>query len=168
MNNFPTRLDSLMKSLGLTQAALAHKAQTSQASIYRYLKQNVKPQPKALLDLAHALGVSPHWLETGQGDKHLPPGKSETRPGQFTPIGHLTDFSKAPPIPPDIEQLLNDAHASPFATHSDSEIWEYIAETATNAPNEKALNQRFYISNIQSATQELQRRIHPISYRSKL
>lgn len=163
MNNFSARLKSLMESQGLTQQALAERAKTSQASIYRYLSKGVIPQPKMLYDLAAALGVNPGWLETGKGDKHAPPDLRQTRPG-LALLGQSTRLQAE--IPPEVQAVLQDSHASPFASHSEEEIWLYIAETASAAPGEKPLNQRLYISNISEATNELRRRLPIMSYRS--
>jgi transcriptional regulator with XRE-family HTH domain len=159
MNNFSARLKSLMESQGLTQQELAQRARTSQASIYRYRSKGVLPQPKALLDLAAALNVSPTWLETGKGDKYSTADATKIRPGSPA-LRQLTAD-----IPPDLGVILADSHHSPFSGHSEREIWDYIATTATAAPTEKPLNQRLYLGNLLAAVQELQRRLPLTTYR---
>jgi transcriptional regulator with XRE-family HTH domain len=163
MNNFSARLKGLMETHGLTQQRLAEKARTSQASIYRYLNTETLPQPRVAELLAAVFKVSPTWLLTGKGDKFAPNPETDTHyrfpPGQAA-------ATLAPQIPEDITRLMDEAHASPFAHHTDPEIWDFIATTAQNAPSEKPLNQRLYLGNLLSAVQELQRRLPGVSYRN--
>jgi transcriptional regulator with XRE-family HTH domain len=71
-NNFPIRLRELMEDQQLTQQALAEKANTSQTSVMRWLAGSSRPHPRALADLAVALGVRPAWLEDGTEPRDLP------------------------------------------------------------------------------------------------
>jgi hypothetical protein len=156
MNNFPVRLRALMDAQGLTQQALAQRARTSQASIFRYLSAGVRPQPKAMADLALALGVHPEWLNTGKGEKFLPPGVGLANVGRPL-LSRSQDPASEPP--PEITATMNAQHESPFQGHTESELWEFITETSSAAKKEKPLNKRIFLGNIQSATEELRRRI---------
>lgn len=168
MNNFSARLKSLMESMGLTQQRLAQLARTSQASIYRYLSGKASPQPRALEELAAALHVSPVWLLTGKGSKHAATDSAAAvilhRQAVTHPPGTAA-AALAGQIPDDISRAMEDAHASPFALHSEEEIWDYITTTAASASQEKPLNKRLYLGNMLSAISELQRRLTPAGYR---
>lgn len=68
-------------------------------------------------------------------------------------------------IPADVAQIVEDSHRSPFAKHTEDEIWDYIEEAARDARECKPLNQRMYLTNIQDAAEELKGRLPAINYR---
>ncbi|MDG6880969.1 Uncharacterized HTH-type transcriptional regulator HI_1476 [Phocoenobacter uteri] len=67
MNTIAERLAFIMRERGLKQEALAEKSETSQVTISNILSGKTK-QPRNLFQLATALNVDVHWLQTGEGD----------------------------------------------------------------------------------------------------
>jgi transcriptional regulator with XRE-family HTH domain len=67
MNSIGDRIHQRRLELGLSQRALASKG-VSYAYISRLEANKRQPSTKALRILAPKLGVSVHWLETGQQD----------------------------------------------------------------------------------------------------
>lgn len=62
------RLQERMDELGYTQDVLAMRAGVSQTTIFKLTSGKAKESRK-ILQIASALGVSPHWLTSGQGSK---------------------------------------------------------------------------------------------------
>ncbi len=54
--------------MGITQEELGEIVGISQAAISKILLGDTK-KSRFLIGIAMALGVNPHWLETGEGDK---------------------------------------------------------------------------------------------------
>lgn len=69
MNTLSDRLQKAMADAGLTQAELAIKVGVSQPAIWRLVAGKTNTTRK-LVEIAHALGVSPEWLSTGKN--HMP------------------------------------------------------------------------------------------------
>lgn len=67
MITFAERLLSLRTKQGYTQEQLATLCGVSQSTIASY-ESGTRLHPRNLLSLAKALGVSPLWLEKGQGN----------------------------------------------------------------------------------------------------
>ncbi|WP_313328102.1 XRE family transcriptional regulator [Enterobacter oligotrophicus] len=65
MNTLSDRIQKAMADAGLTQAELAMKVGVSQPAIWRLVAGKTNTTRK-LVEIAHALGVSPEWLSTGQ------------------------------------------------------------------------------------------------------
>ncbi|MVT38622.1 helix-turn-helix domain-containing protein [Acidovorax citrulli] len=63
------RLRAARERAGLTQPALAQRANVSQGTIGN-IESGLRKRPRDLLAIAAALHVSPLWLETGQGLMH--------------------------------------------------------------------------------------------------
>ena len=61
------RMHRRMAELDITQERLAEMANTSQTTISNVLSGTTK-KPRNLVELATALGVSPIWLQTGEGE----------------------------------------------------------------------------------------------------
>jgi len=61
----------------MSQEALAKKAGVSQGTIGN-LESGLRRQPRALIQIAAALGVNPAWLASGNGEKRPNIGKSPT------------------------------------------------------------------------------------------
>ena len=61
------RMHRRMAELDITQERLAEMANTSQTTISNVLSGTTK-KPRKLVELATALGVSPIWLQTGEGE----------------------------------------------------------------------------------------------------
>lgn len=66
MSTLADRLNARMTELGMTQERLARLAKVSQTAIHKLSTGKSKESRKLFL-IADALGVSPHWLATGQG-----------------------------------------------------------------------------------------------------
>ncbi len=64
--NIAERLKKARENLGLTQAQLAKKASVTQGTIAN-IENGIRKKPRELLKIAHALSVSPDWLESGRG-----------------------------------------------------------------------------------------------------
>jgi len=62
------RIRTQMKSLNLTQEALAHRAEISQAMVYKLLSRKSKSTTK-IVSLAAALECNVEWLATGNVNK---------------------------------------------------------------------------------------------------
>lgn len=67
------RLTQSREAKGLTQEALARAAGVSQGTIGN-IESGLRENPRELLAIAAAVGVSPQWLKSGQGPKN-PPGE---------------------------------------------------------------------------------------------
>lgn len=63
------RMRAARERAGLTQPALAQRANVSQGTIGN-IESGLRKRPRDLLAIAAALHVSPLWLETGQGPMH--------------------------------------------------------------------------------------------------
>ena len=77
------RLKFAREELGLSQPELAKKAGVSQGTIGN-IETGTRKQPRNLLQLADALGVTPVWLSTGHGPMHAHPYSSNVEPGPNT------------------------------------------------------------------------------------
>lgn len=69
---FGERLSGVLEERDLTQSSLAEIAQTSQATVWKWLKGKALPEGKYLLRLAIGLRLNAHWLLTGKGSEQLP------------------------------------------------------------------------------------------------
>lgn len=77
-DGLPARLTEACSERSLSAPQLAHAAQISQATAYRYLSGRERPQSwAALTRMAHALGVTVDWLLTGEGPRHRPLPESD-------------------------------------------------------------------------------------------
>lgn len=70
---FSIFLSEIMQRRKLTQAELASKASTTQATISRYLRGIAMPRAEELHRISLALGVTMEWLLTGQGPVNAAP-----------------------------------------------------------------------------------------------
>jgi len=70
MNTLRDRLIEARQESRLSQQQLAEKAGMSQAA-YQKLESGKSQRSKMLTSIAKALGVSPSWLESGKGKKHI-------------------------------------------------------------------------------------------------
>jgi len=116
MNNFPSRLRELMHDQKLTQQALAEKASTSQTSVMRWLSGAARPHPRALAELAVALGVRPAWLAEGTEPRDL---SYAMRKGKRIDDSTLREES------PRYAQT-NGRSSSSLALLEDKELWELV------------------------------------------
>lgn len=66
MNILSKNIKTKMLELGLTQAELADRAETSQVTINRLLSGKIKKTTK-IIEIAKALKCDPNWLLNGQG-----------------------------------------------------------------------------------------------------
>jgi len=66
VNKFSDRLRRIRKERGLSQAALARASGLSQGAISSY-ETGTRKTTTGIIELAHALDVSPVWLLTGEG-----------------------------------------------------------------------------------------------------
>lgn len=69
------RLELAKEARGLDQKGLADAAGVSQANVSRWLAGKALPGADVLVRLPEALGVSGHWLLTGQGPMAAPTAK---------------------------------------------------------------------------------------------
>ena len=79
------RMKKQMSELGLTQEAVANRADISQGMVYKLLSGKAKSTSK-IVQLAHALECDIEWLATGE----VPPTPnkvSESSPGYRDPRG---------------------------------------------------------------------------------
>lgn len=68
-SRFNDRVSTLRKSLGLTQTELAKQVGIVQRQIAAYEGGDSKPRDAVLLRLAFALGTTPGWLASGDGQE---------------------------------------------------------------------------------------------------
>lgn len=68
MDTLAYRLKTERKAHGLSQAALAKKAQISQQAIALMERGDIE-KPRHVVEIAKALKVNPEWLKTGKGPK---------------------------------------------------------------------------------------------------
>ncbi|EMJ8296038.1 XRE family transcriptional regulator [Klebsiella aerogenes] len=73
MNTLSERLQKAMDDAGLSQAELALRVGVSQPAIWRLVAGKTNTTRK-LVEIAHALGVSPEWLSTGKDTSDQPGG----------------------------------------------------------------------------------------------
>ncbi|MEH4988142.1 helix-turn-helix transcriptional regulator [Enterobacter asburiae] len=66
MKTFAERLQSAMKSAGMSQAELASRVGISQPAVWRLVAGQTNTS-RRLVQIAQALGVTPEWLSTGEG-----------------------------------------------------------------------------------------------------
>jgi transcriptional regulator with XRE-family HTH domain len=85
--NFPARLSSLRKNLGLTQQALADGVGVHVNQIKRYEAGNAQPTLETLVSLAKCLHVSLDTLVFESGDR----GPSDDLRLQFEAVSHMPD-----------------------------------------------------------------------------
>lgn len=69
---FQTRLRELMDSRGLSMKALAEHANTTSATVSRYLSSNRTPDLAYIVKLAEFFGVSVDWLLGLDDDRYAP------------------------------------------------------------------------------------------------
>lgn len=69
---FFNRLREAIDARGITQAELARRLGVSAATISEWLTRGRVPSVEAVLFLPSALGVSGHWLLSGEGPRDLP------------------------------------------------------------------------------------------------
>ena len=74
MENFGARLKSILESEGITQSELSEMAETTGATISRYVNDNRVPTANQLNKIAKALGVSVDYLLRGT---ERPPTREE-------------------------------------------------------------------------------------------
>ena len=86
MNIFADRLKKILEDRGTSQAWLAEKAKTTEASISRYMKAVHFPNGNAVASIAEALNVSADYL-LGIVDTITPPGGP--KPKDYNPESHL-------------------------------------------------------------------------------
>lgn len=67
-DKFPTRVSLARQSRGITQAQLSKLAGVVQRQIAAYEGGEAKPRLRVLQALANALGTTPEWLATGEGE----------------------------------------------------------------------------------------------------
>lgn len=97
MDSLKARLVHARNLLGITQEELAKRAGVA-ASTIANLETGSRLVPRALLEIASALGVSPGWLKDGTGE--MKPGAYvlSVDPGQFSltgkPLAHLVTLDK--------------------------------------------------------------------------
>lgn len=72
MNTIGSRIKQVREELGLTQSDLAKRIGAAQSTIGS-LESGARNQPRKLISIAAALGVSAEWLETGRGTKEAHP-----------------------------------------------------------------------------------------------
>ena len=98
------RVKIARKKKGLTQGELAEKTGVTQGFLSHIEKDKNQPTAEFIIRLTHILGISAHWLLTGEGEMRL--GTVEK--------GHGFTAEQAPGWLTDDEQRLLDAwhHAS--------------------------------------------------------
>jgi transcriptional regulator with XRE-family HTH domain len=76
---FKARITEVLRSRGLTHEQFAGLLETSQSTVSPWLNQEKADMPKGphMMRLPLVLGVSAHWLLTGEGSPE-PPGATET------------------------------------------------------------------------------------------
>lgn len=86
------RLRFAREARGMTQAALAKAAGLRPGAIGNY-EAGMRDQPRALLDIAAALRVTPQWLEKGTGDPEgalqVEESRAQYRVTPLDPLEHL-------------------------------------------------------------------------------
>lgn len=87
-----TRLKERRLQLGLSQIELAAKAGIRSSSIHNY-EVGLRDKPRKLLQLAEALQVSPHWLETGDLATSPDRANANQKPRMSVPV---LDWNDAP------------------------------------------------------------------------
>jgi len=69
-----SRLQDRMRSLGLDMKALSRRAGQNETFVRDMLKRDRAPAIDRFIEVAHALGVKPGWLLTGEGDSDMDDG----------------------------------------------------------------------------------------------
>lgn len=85
MGTLGERLAEAMKKKGMTQTDLADKVGVTQGTVWKILSGKAE-RSKFLPELARVLGVSLHWLATGEEDKNTPSESSVTLPSRKIPV----------------------------------------------------------------------------------
>lgn len=105
MNSIGQRVKAARKYAGLTQVQLAEKAKMDQTTISK-LEKGHNAKSAFCVRIAVACGVSPVWLETGQGDMRSKESSAPTDTGgnveplrvQDASVVALSDFHRVPVI----------------------------------------------------------------------
>jgi len=85
MKTIAERLVHAREAAGLSQPQLAKKAGVSQGSI-SHIETGLRKNPRHLLSLAKALGITPDWLMNGSGPRQLPVSQQNSPLSAESPI----------------------------------------------------------------------------------
>ena len=120
--NLAHRLRDARKMRGLTQVQLANASGIKQSDVSK-IERGETLRPTGLIALARVLDVSPHWLDTGEG---------EMRPSHSTPnIKFRVAADEKAPIAQALQML--DAHLKALAPVLQDSGREVLRKWATGA-----------------------------------
>ena len=77
MAEFGTRLEALIKALGITKTAFSEKINVSQAYVSQMCANQKFPSDRTIADICRVYNANEQWLRTGEGEMFLdlPPDK---------------------------------------------------------------------------------------------
>ena len=85
MKTLADRINSRMIDLGMNQDDLAKRIKISQAAVQK-ITSGKTANPRKLLEIARALGVTPDWLSTGQADQTAQPDTEQSSQALRPPV----------------------------------------------------------------------------------
>lgn len=117
------RIQQKLDELGLKQADIARATGKSTAAVAKWLSGQNVPKTGSLIEIAGLLGVSQHWLATGQGEMTDKPSKEQLQTKIDRLQGKVSGVEQAPPIK--ILPIVNEVQAGQFTEIVDDVFDEY-------------------------------------------